>query len=281
MIRSSWKVALLGILVVVAAGAFVSQAQAFHGGCCTPACGGCYSGCYGGCYSGCYGGSYSGYYGGCSLGCYSSCYGSSCYLGCRPGPIRRLVFGPYRWYCGYGCGYGCGGGYCGSGWCDTCTTASSCCGGQIQYDSAPMSAPTMMPPASSVPTPAMKPAPAPAAPAPAPAAAPATPAAPSAGPAAPTTWLEPTQETSGIVTIWVPAEAKVTINGLATRSTGSKRQYVSYGLKPGFSYKYEIKAEIVRDGQIVEEDRTVSITAGQRAAVAFGFNKPAEAVAAN
>jgi hypothetical protein len=56
---------------------------------------------------------------------------------------------------------------------------------------------------------------------------------------------------------------------------------VSFGLKPGFSYKYEVRAEIVRDGQLVEEARTVSLTAGERSAVAFGFNKPAESVAAN
>jgi uncharacterized protein (TIGR03000 family) len=110
--------------------------------------------------------------------------------------------------------------------------------------------------------------------------APAAPAAPSA-PNATTTSQEPELESSGLVTIWVPAEAKVTINGRATRSTGSKRQYVSFGLKPGFTYKYDIQATIVRDGQLVEETRTVSLTAGQRSAVAFGFNKPAEAVAAN
>ena len=74
------------------------------------------------------------------------------------------------------------------------------------------------------------------------------------------------------MTIWVPAEAKVTINGRSTRSTGTKRQFVSYGLQPGFSYKYEIRAQIVRDGQLVEDSRTISLTAGQRGAVAFGFN---------
>jgi uncharacterized protein (TIGR03000 family) len=136
------------------------------------------------------------------------------------------------------------------------------------------------------PTPAVKPA-APSAVTPAPVVPPAggsTPATPSTAPATPltpTTSQEPSQETSGLLTIWVPAEAKVTINGLATRSTGSKRQYVSFGLKPGFSYKYEVRAQIVRDGQLVEEARTVSLTAGQRSAVAFGFNKPAESVVAN
>jgi len=131
------------------------------------------------------------------------------------------------------------------------------------------------------PTPAAKPAaPTPATPSATPAA-PATPSTAPVTPPTPTTSQEPVQETSALLTIWVPAEAKVTINGLATRSTGSKRQYVSFGLKPGFSYKYEVRAAIVREGQIVEEARTISLTAGQRSAVAFGFNKPAEAIVAN
>jgi uncharacterized protein (TIGR03000 family) len=86
-------------------------------------------------------------------------------------------------------------------------------------------------------------------------------------------------ENSGTLTIWVPAEAKVTINGFATKSSGSKRQYVSFGLVPGSSYKYVVKAELVRDGQLLEECQTVTLVAGQRGAVAFGFNRGPEALA--
>jgi uncharacterized protein (TIGR03000 family) len=65
-----------------------------------------------------------------------------------------------------------------------------------------------------------------------------------------------------------------------TKSTGSRRQFVSYGLKAGLSYKYVVKAEVVRDGQTVEDTRTVTLTAGQISSVAFGFNvTPAEQVA--
>ena len=92
----------------------------------------------------------------------------------------------------------------------------------------------------------------------------------------------PTIENSGLLTIWVPADAKVTINGLETSSTGSRRSYVSFGLKAGFSYKYDVHAEIVRDGHIVEENKTISLTAGDRGAVAFAFNeKTGEGLAAN
>jgi len=100
-----------------------------------------------------------------------------------------------------------------------------------------------------------------------------TPASPDGG-GIPHTSIEPTTGDSGVLTVWVPYEAKVTINGLLTKSTGSKRHFVSYGLRPGYTYKYEVKAEIVHEGKIVTESQTVSLTAGERGGVAFGFNIP-------
>jgi uncharacterized protein (TIGR03000 family) len=92
----------------------------------------------------------------------------------------------------------------------------------------------------------------------------------------------PTQANSGQLTVWVPYDAKVIVNGLETRSTGSKRQFVSFGLKPGFNYKYEVRARVIRDGVAVEETKVVTLTAGGRDSVAFGFNpKPKEEVATN
>ena len=69
------------------------------------------------------------------------------------------------------------------------------------------------------------------------------------------------------------------INGVATKSEGSRRQFVSFGLKPGYTYKYEVKAQIVKDGKIVTDVKTVAVTAGDRAGVAFGFNPTAEDLA--
>lgn len=83
-----------------------------------------------------------------------------------------------------------------------------------------------------------------------------------------------TPATSGLLTIWVPFDAKVTINGHETTSTGSQREYMSNNLRPGFTYNYEIHAQIVRDGRVIEEVRAVSLRAGGRKGVAFGFNQP-------
>jgi uncharacterized protein (TIGR03000 family) len=65
-----------------------------------------------------------------------------------------------------------------------------------------------------------------------------------------------------MLTIVVPEGARVTINDRPTNSTGRVRQYVSHGLKPGRTYKYEVKAIVYRDGQPVESVRSVYLSAG-------------------
>jgi uncharacterized protein (TIGR03000 family) len=88
-------------------------------------------------------------------------------------------------------------------------------------------------------------------------------------------------EQSGALTVWVPFDAKVTINGQETRSSGSRRQFISYDLKPGLSYRYVVKAQLFRNGQVVEDTKSVTMTAGDVTAVAFGFNAdPDQQVAA-
>jgi uncharacterized protein (TIGR03000 family) len=206
----------------------------------------------------------------CSYGAYYGGYGWGCH--------HHRAF---RWNYGCGCGW--------STCCDPClscgttaywgtSTYSSCgCGGTVVAPAAPTmapSAPTLAPSAES-------PAAAPAAPtAPKAGAAPAAPTTPPLTPpppggiVPPTTSLEPSGSDSGVLTVWVPNDAKVTINGLVTKSTGSKRSFVSYGLRPGYTYKYEVKAEVVFEGKVVTDTKLVSLTAGERNGVAFGFNIP-------
>ena len=258
------------MIVAVVAVALLSAAPRADAQCCGAyrpvAWGCCYapryvSPCYS-CYSPCYA----------TVACATSYCDSDWYLGVRPGPVRRLLFGPCRWYragCGWGCGYG-------SGYSCGCDVGySPCC------TDAPVTGSTHAPgaiyPPGPTPTPAKKPVVEP------PAAvpdepAPTMPGAPETPKPIKTSSLS--AENSGVLTVWVPYDAKVTVNGRETKSVGSRRQYVSYGLKPGLSYKYVVKAEVVRDGQTVEDTRTVTLTAGQITAVAFGFNlAPAEQVA--
>jgi uncharacterized protein (TIGR03000 family) len=249
MIRPNWKCLLTGAVVAIALSSAAPQADAYGWGYYQPAS---WSSCYTPCYTSCYAPRYT------RVSCYSPCYSpcdSSLYLGWRPGPIRRLFFGPYRWYWG---------GYCGNS-CYTSDCDSSCtdCG----TTAAPAGAPT---PAPAAPTPAAKPVPVPTEPAPA-APAPMEPAAPKTS--------STSADQSGVLTVWVPYDAKVSINGMQTRSTGSRRQFVSFGLKPGLTYKYEVKAQIIRNGEVLEDIRTVTMTAGDITAVAFGFNTTGQQVA--
>lgn len=238
---------------------------------------------------------YGGYGWGCGLGCGPACWNgyvapcafTSCspcatlcdpcvgytpynsgywYLGYRPGPLRRLLLGHCRWYWGGDC-FGCADACCPTeSPCADCAPGCPSCGPGpvIRTTPAPTNAPVLTQPAP------VQPAPAPGVPAPAPG----VPA-----PALPdSTYAEPGN--SGLLTIWVPSDAKVTVNGMLTKSTGSRRQFVSYGLQPGMSYKYEICAEIIRDGKSVVENRTVILQGGSRSSVAFGFNvKPNEELA--
>ena len=250
----SWKSLLIGAVVIVAFASAAPQADAQWGyyrpavwgygygygyaaSCCTPY------------YSTFYAPRYA------SVGCYSPCCGDSWYLGCRPGPVRRLLFGPYRWYWG--------------GYADCCSvTYDSCCGDGFVVAPAAGGSPTPAP------TPAKKPIAEPPMPA-----EPTAPDAPAPAEPAPPKATSTTPETSGVLTVLVPSDAKVTVNGLETRSNGSRRQFVSYGLQPGFTYKYVVQAQVVRNGQVQEETRTVTLTAGDITAVAFGFNTASQQVA--
>jgi uncharacterized protein (TIGR03000 family) len=245
---------------------------------------------------------YTAYYTPCYTSCctasYSPCWSGSCgwYVGYRPGPIRRLLLGPYRWY------YGCFDSWSSCCW-DTCWGAVGTVAPAAPMQPTPTEAhkPAVpeQPPAQPVeptvppstapggttvpppPTPGGTTAPPPALPkGPEPGATPPSksPAVPPAG-SAPSTLR--TRQNSGLLTIYVPYDAKIAVNGMTTRSLGSRRQYVSYGLKPGFSYKYEIRAEVVQDGKLVQEVRTVTLAAGQHEIVTFGFNlAPSQEVAA-
>lgn len=240
MNRFNWKCLLIGAVVAVALSASAPQADAQAWGWYQPAAWSCG---YTPCCSPCYS----------TVSCYSPCcYDSGgWYLGWRRGPVRRLLLGRYRWYWG-GYSVGC------------CPTYDECC---TDESAAP----------AGTPTPAQKPVVEPTVPD-----EPEVPDAPE--PAMPEPTMPETSDSSaqnsGVLTVWVPYDAKVTVNGLETKSIGSRRQFVSFGLKPGFSYKYVVRAEVVRNGQLQEDTQTVMLTAGKITAVAFGFNTTSQQYAA-
>ena len=255
MFRSSMKFLLVGAVVLVAFSAVAQQADAQWAGYYRTAGWGwgcCYSPCYTPCYTTCYTPC-------CATVSCDPCCGGNWYLGWRPGPVRRLLLGRYRWYYGGYCcpTYNC----CYAG--DCCTAVSTC------GSAAPMTQPTPAQKPVINEQPAM------------PAEMPTEPAPPAPGDLPGMPMKTTSADTSGVLTVWVPYNAEVTVNGLKTASKGSRRQFISHGLKPGFSYKYVVKATIVRDGQLVEDTQVVTLKAGDISAVAFGFNvNGAEQVAA-
>ena len=68
----------------------------------------------------------------------------------------------------------------------------------------------------------------------------------------------------------VPADAKVFINGLATKSTGERRQYSCTGLEPSGQYNFLVRSEYTRDGKPISEEKTVQLTAGTNGLARIG-----------
>ena len=85
---------------------------------------------------------------------------------------------------------------------------------------------------------------------------------------------------NGLLAVSVPADAKVFVNGLATKSTGTERQFVSRGLQRGAHYTYEVRVVMNRDGKEVTETKSIQLTAGARADLAFAAGNGQEQIAA-
>ena len=242
-------------------------------------------------------------YGGCcgSYVSYDPCcgygygYGYAGCLGWRP----RLFYGAWGWPRGWGrCGWGylgcCGysGWYVGSVGCCGYVD-SSCCGvesGVIAEQEAgkpaaakeptpapkePAAAPKESAPRAQEPAPAAKEA----APKPQEPAAPAKPAPSFPAPALetpPPPAPEPPKPAaapgnSAMLNVRVPADAIVIVNEHPTTSTGTLRRYVSRGLDPGLTYRFEIRAEVRRGGTPVSRTKVVDLKADQSADVVFDF----------
>lgn len=83
-----------------------------------------------------------------------------------------------------------------------------------------------------------------------------------------------------VFNIWAPNQARVYVNGYETRSVGSKRKFVSFGLRPGLDYEYNIEAIVEKDGKTYQESQKVVVQAGAVKTIAFAFpdlnTKPSE-----
>jgi uncharacterized protein (TIGR03000 family) len=76
-------------------------------------------------------------------------------------------------------------------------------------------------------------------------------------------------DTRAYLTVSVPADAEIWIEGTRTTSTGSVREYQSPPLAPGARYTYNVRARWNENGREVIQTQQVEITAGTRVNVQF------------
>jgi uncharacterized protein (TIGR03000 family) len=77
------------------------------------------------------------------------------------------------------------------------------------------------------------------------------------------------------LTVKVPADAQLLIDGTPTRSTSETRTFISPPVQTGRDFKYIIRAGIQRDGKMTWADKEVTVRAGQENTVqldAASFN---------
>jgi uncharacterized protein (TIGR03000 family) len=66
------------------------------------------------------------------------------------------------------------------------------------------------------------------------------------------------------LTLRVPADAKVTLAGVATKQTGELRQFTTSQLADGQAWQnYQVVVEMDRDGKLVREERTITLVGGK------------------
>ena len=83
-----------------------------------------------------------------------------------------------------------------------------------------------------------------------------------------------------LLSVIVPQDARVYVNGMLTKTPGTHRQFVSYGLLAGYRYTYEVRTVVTRDGQGLSDTRVVRVRVGETRDLAFDFNLRADAVIA-
>jgi uncharacterized protein (TIGR03000 family) len=101
----------------------------------------------------------------------------------------------------------------------------------------------------------------------------ATPAAPAAQPPAE---KKPAKDDSAsveadsaLLTVSVPEDALVIVNGFQTKAIGLVRQFKSSGLKPGLVYNYEVEVTYNVDGAERTESKSVKLRSGTSQSLVF------------
>lgn len=210
-------------------------------------------------------------------GCYSATFWGcgGWYLGVRPGPIRRLLFGPYRWYwipggcCYVDCCVADWGNICHLG-CPEGVATPLYRGDEKSRAAKPAELPKREAPTEAplVPDGGIPPLPAPAGLQGNLRLTPGSELMPEGMVVSLKEWDE---VQSAEIVMEVPPDAVVKVNGYLTKSTGPQRRFVSLGLVPGHSYRFHIEVELSGDGRVWRHSEVVLLSAGQRVEVVMNF----------
>lgn len=69
--------------------------------------------------------------------------------------------------------------------------------------------------------------------------------------------------------VTLPVDARLFVDGNPTTSTGSSRLLYTPALETDQKYGYTLRAEIVRDGNLLVEEKEIAVSGGQRTPVRF------------
>jgi len=75
------------------------------------------------------------------------------------------------------------------------------------------------------------------------------------------------------LTLHVPADAKVTLAGVATKQTGEHRQFATTKLRAGETWDdYRVVVEVSNGGKMLREERTIKLVGGQDQELTIDFD---------
>lgn len=76
------------------------------------------------------------------------------------------------------------------------------------------------------------------------------------------------------ITVSLPADAQLEINGRATSATGALREFRDSQAQAGSFYRYLLRVSVERNGRRISEDRLLRLRAGDQEQVAFQIAQP-------
>jgi uncharacterized protein (TIGR03000 family) len=85
----------------------------------------------------------------------------------------------------------------------------------------------------------------------------------------------PPEGSPATVRVTLPDDARLTIDGRATRSTSAQRLFVSPPLEAGNSYRYTFRASFVRAGKTITVEQEVFVRAGRETLVSLDVSAEA------